>query len=102
MQKEKFFEKKILNVAPGNVEFSFDNPPEVLLPKLQEEFTQNKKKLRKYLKNLSSLIVPLNMLNVLRTMVKLYGQNFDISLLKLGEKAATSAKKTSQIFLPET
>ena len=48
MQKEKFFEKKFLNVSPGNVEFSFDNPPEVLLPKLQEEFTQIKKKLWKY------------------------------------------------------
>ena len=39
------------------------------------------------------------MLNVvLRTVVKIYGQNFDKSMLKLGEKAAISAKKLVDFF----
>ena len=33
----------MVNVSLENVEFSFGNPGEILLPKLQEEFTQNKK-----------------------------------------------------------
>ena len=39
------------------------------------------------------------MLNVvLRTVVKLYVQNFDKSMLKLGEKSANSAKKLVKFF----
>ena len=36
-----------LNASPGNEELSFDNLADVFLPQFQEQFTQNKKTLRK-------------------------------------------------------
>ena len=93
------FQKKVPKCCLGNVKFVSTSLRKYFWQNCRNKSFKERKNLEKTKKKLFPPIIPLNMLKViLRTVVKVYGQNFDESMLKLGEKAANSAKKLVKFF----